>query len=203
MVEHQTGVREYPSGLWARGGGGADRGHQAPQRDAGLRPRYLIRLTERGKDIYKLFRGEPPGPSHATALLKRHKSKEHAALNLGAAELLWRAGHEVKLVPDNVPLESEGIDHPDLLIAEQDSGEVLYIECERATHKNPEERSQKWKLYYAATDGRFCVITPSEEATEAIKGEILDWAGDQPLTLWMGDMERSREGNVWLGKYQS
>jgi DNA-binding PadR family transcriptional regulator len=44
------------------------------------RPSYMIRLTERGKDIYKLFRGELPGPSHATALLKRHKSKEHAAL---------------------------------------------------------------------------------------------------------------------------
>jgi DNA-binding PadR family transcriptional regulator len=52
-----------------------------PQRETqGWRPKYMIRLTERGKDVYKLFRGEPPGPSHATALLKRHKSKEHAAL---------------------------------------------------------------------------------------------------------------------------
>jgi hypothetical protein len=169
----------------------------------GWRPRYLIRLTERGRDIYKLFRGEPPGPSHATALLKRHKSKEHAALNLETAELLWRAGYEVKLFPDNVPLESGEVYQPDLLIAEQGSGEALYVECERATYKNPEERSQKWRLYYTATDGRFCVITPSEEATEAIKGEILDWAGDRPLTLWMGDMERSRAENVWLVKHQS
>jgi len=169
----------------------------------GWRPRYLIRLTERGKDIYKLFRGEPPSPSHATALLKRHKSKEHAALNLEAAELLWRAGYEVKLFPDQVVLESDQVYQPDLLIAEQDGGKMLYVECERATYKNPKERSQKWKLYYAATDGHFCVITPSEEAMEAIKKEILDWAGDRALTLWMGDMEKSREGNVWLVKHPS
>lgn len=83
----------------------------------GWRPRYLIRLTERGKDIYKLFRGEPPGPSHATALLKRHKSKEHAALNLEAAELLWQAEYEVKLFPDQVSLESGEVYQPDLLIS--------------------------------------------------------------------------------------
>jgi len=147
------------------------------------RPSYMIRLTERGKDIYKLFCGEPPDPSHAFALLKRHKSKEHAALNLEAAELLWRAGYEVKLFPDNVPLESGEVYQPDLLIAEQDSGEALYVECEWATYKNPEERSQKWRLCYAATDGRFCVITPSEEA--------------------MGDMERSRVETAWLVKHQS
>jgi len=169
----------------------------------GWRPRYLIRLTERGKDIYKLFRGEPPGPSHATALLKRHKSKEHAALNLEAAELLWRAGYTVKLFPDNVPLESGEVYKPDLLITERDGAETLHVECERATYKNPEERSQKWMLYYAATDGHFCVITPSEEATETIKEEILAWAGDRALTLWMGDMERSRVETVWLVKHQS
>jgi DNA-binding PadR family transcriptional regulator len=169
----------------------------------GWRPRYLIRLTERGKDIYKLFRGEPPGPSHATALLKRHKSKEHAALNLEAAELLWRAGYEVKLFPDNVPLESGGTYHPDLLITDQDGGEVLYVECERMASKDIAERSRKWELHYEASEGHFCIITPSEEATETIKEEILDWAGDRALTLWMGDMERSRENKVWLVKHPS
>jgi len=93
--------------------------------------------------------------------------------------------------------------YPDLLIAEQDGGEMLYVECERATYKNPEERSQKWKLYYAATDGHFCVITPSEEATVAIEEEILDWVGDRPLTLWMGDMKRSQEDEVWVVKHQT
>ncbi len=167
------------------------------------RPKYMIRLTERGKDIYKLFRGEPPGPSHATALLKRHKSKEHAALNLEAAELLWRAEYEVKLFPDTVSLESGKVYQPDLLIAEQDGSEILYVECERATYKNPKERSQKWKLYYAATAGHFCVITPSEEATVAIEKEILDWVGDRPLTLWMGDMEKSRGTKIWLVEHQT
>ncbi len=32
---------------------------------------------------------------------------------------------------------------------------------------------------------------------------LLDWAGDRALTLWMGNMEKSREGNVWLVKHQS
>ena len=175
-----------------------------PRRETqGWRPKYMIRLTERGKDVYKLFRGESPGPSHATALLKRHKSKEHAALNLEAAELLWRAEYEVKLFPENVSLESGKVYQPDLLIAEQDGGEILYVECERATYKNPGERSQKWKIYYAATDGHFCVITPSEEATVAIEEEILDWVGDRPLTLWMGDMKRSQEDEVWVVKHQT
>jgi hypothetical protein len=90
-----------------------------------------------------------------------------------------------------------------LLSAERGGGEGLYVECERATHKNPEERSPKWRLYYAATDGHFCVITTSEETTEAIKKEILGWAGDRPLVLWMGDMERSRGNKVWSVKHQS
>jgi DNA-binding PadR family transcriptional regulator len=169
----------------------------------GWRPRYLIRLTERGKDIYKLFRGEPPGPSHATALLKRHKSKEHAALNLEAAELLWRAGYEVKLFPDNVSLESGGTYHPDLLIIDQDGCEMLYVECERMASTDIANRSRKWELYYEASEGHFCVITPSEETREIARKGLLEWAGDRALTLWMGDMERSRAENVWLVKHPS
>ncbi len=36
----------------------------------------------------------------------------------------------MKLFPDTVSLESGGMYHPDLLIAEQDDGKVLYVECE-------------------------------------------------------------------------
>jgi hypothetical protein len=153
-------------------------------------------LTERGQDIFRLLRGEAPAPSQTTELLKRHKSPEHAALNLDAANRLWEAGYDVDLFPDSVALDT-GTYCPDLVITTPE-GRTLYVECERNTRKNPQERERKWALYYAASGGYFLVVTSSGEAGQAIQREILTWAGERPLSLWMASVEGQEAGLEWV-----
>ena len=52
------------------------------------RPPQLLRLTEQGREAFLLLFGKEPAPSELDELLKRHKSPEHTALNLEAAEAL-------------------------------------------------------------------------------------------------------------------
>jgi hypothetical protein len=166
------------------------------RRGRGRYPRHLLRLTERGQDAYRLLRGQAPASSQTTELLKRHKSPEHAALNLDAANRLWAAGYGVELFPDPVALET-GTYYPDLAITTP-QGKTLYVECERNTRKNPQEREQKWALYYVASSGHFLVVASNEEAGQAIRGEILTWAGERPLTLWIATIEGQETGLEWV-----
>ncbi len=164
------------------------------------RPGHLVRLTERGEDLYRLVRGSDPVESVTTLLLNRHKSPEHTVLNLAIAEMLWRAGYRVDLLPD--PVEVEGGKYsPDLAAVLGDVG--LYVECERYTRKSPEERGRKWELYWRATEGHFAIATFSAQATEAIRSEIEGWTRNtgKSLVLWMTDLERGqgRKGeDVWV-----
>ncbi len=161
---------------------------------------HLVRLTERGEDLYRLVRGKGPVEAIATLLLNRHKSPEHTALNLAIAEMTWRAGYRVELLPDPVEVEG-GRYYPDLVAVLGDA--VLYIECERHTRKSPEERGRKWELYWQATEGHFAVATFSAQATEALREEITAWAKEagREVLLWMTDLERGRERRgeeVWI-----
>ncbi len=159
------------------------------------RPVLLFRLTQRGQDVYRLLRGDEPGVSQTAELLTRYESAERAVLVVEAAEMLWLAGYEVTLFPDAVRLD-DGNYAPDL-VAER-AGERLYVECEWVVGPG---QARKWELVHAASGGRFCVVTPTANATDTIRREILEWAGDRPLTLWMADLERSRAGGgVWVAK---
>lgn len=167
------------------------------QSQAGWLPGHLVQLTERGEDAYCLFRGEDPIPSQTAELLNRHKSPAHAALNIESAGALWEAGYKVELFPDPVELD-EGTFRPDLA-AVTPEGEHLYVECERATYKDPDARQRKWDLYYTASAGHFAIITPDAASSETIRDEILTWADGRPLTLRVTDMEQMtrQEGDFW------
>jgi hypothetical protein len=93
----------------------------APRRTQTWRPGHLIRLTDRGEELYRLIRGEDPLPAQTTQLLARHKSTEHAALNVEAAWALWDLGYKVDLFPDTMDLDI-GRFYPDLTIISPDSG---------------------------------------------------------------------------------
>ena len=169
-----------------------------PERLPEYRPRYLIRLTEHGRDVYRLLTGEDAGECRVTELLRRHKSVEHAALNVDAAEMLFRAGYDVDLFPDVVRVEG-GEYRPDLVAVV--GGERLYVECERTTPKS----DRKWQLYHQATGGRFYIVTISASAAEALRGHLRAWAQREGMevVLRIADMERSRkaleEGDtIWL-----
>jgi hypothetical protein len=68
-------------------------------------------------------------------------------------------------------------------------GKISYVECERNTYKKPEQREHKWDLYYEASNGRFFIVTESEEDRRTIQEEVEIWAGNHPLELWVAGIE--------------
>jgi hypothetical protein len=165
------------------------------------RATHLVRLTERGRDACRLLLRVEPAPSRTTELLKRHKSPAHALLNLEAGDLLRAAGYEVDLFPGQVELPDSRIFAPDLTASRH--GRTLFVEVERETPKNLDQRNRKWRNYYDATGGEFYVVVPDRRALEKVRGEILFWASRKSLVLWMPVISeaKGKEGEaVWLFK---
>ena len=167
------------------------------------RPSNLIRLSERGGDVYRLLAGRDPAASYTMELLRRHKSAEHAVLNMETAEILWRAGYEVELFPEPVDVR-RGTYYPDLRAEVEGHPHLIYVECERVVgvkELQPQAMVRKWELYYAASGGRFHVSTPTREEMEASAAHILSWAGGRPLVLRMMDVAQCREHpsrEIWV-----
>lgn len=112
----------------------------SPQAGKPGRPSQLLRLAGRGQEAFLLLFGKDPAPSELDELLKRHKSPEHTALNLEAAEVLRaRLNAVVDLYPPVIALDGGRQFAPDLAVTlpapSTDSGqsEVIYVECERGT----------------------------------------------------------------------
>jgi hypothetical protein len=141
----------------------------------------LVQLTELGEQIYRFLSGHDPAPSYAAELMRRHKSADHAALNIATADVLWQAGYDVDLFPDSTYVDA-GRYYPDLRA--ELHGETIYVECERAiAAKDPDAMAHKWLIYYQVTDGQFYISTPTKEAMEASREQILDWAGKRSVVL--------------------
>lgn len=166
------------------------------QREKARHPEHLLRLTERGRDAYRLIRGQDAAPSITTELLKRHKSPEDAIFNLETAIALWKARYSVELLPDRVVLDI-GVYYPDLVATAE--GRSLYVECERGKQRSHEEREQEWFLYYTASGGHFAIATPNERTMETVREEVLMWAGERSLTLWMAIFDETEDAPIeWL-----
>ncbi|MDR7574239.1 MAG: hypothetical protein QN194_15105 [Armatimonadota bacterium] len=141
----------------------------------GKKPWHLFRLTEKGTDTFRLLFGQDPAPSQTDLLLARHKSPEHVLLILLTADLLAAAGWTADPLPDPVLLPAGERYEPDIL-AIGPEGRV-YIECERQTVKDPEERSGKWRRAFQASGGDLIISVPDRRAMEAIRSEVLFWLG--------------------------
>ncbi len=88
----------------------------SPQSGRPGRPAQLLRLTERGRESFLLLFDKDPAPSELDELLKRHKSPEHTALNLEAAEALrTRLNAVVDLYPQVIALDGGRQFAPDLV----------------------------------------------------------------------------------------
>jgi hypothetical protein len=133
---------------------------------------YLLRLTARGREVYRALFGEEPAESEYDRLLARHKSAEHVLLNLRARDVLLAAGAEsVDLYPRPVGLPNGGTFDVDL-VAVLD-GKPLYVEAERGGGKKV--RTQKWANYAAVTKD-FYVVVPNAKAKSAVLSEVSLWA---------------------------
>jgi hypothetical protein len=133
---------------------------------------YFLRLTARGREVYRALFGEEAVASEYDRLLARHKSPEHVLLNLQARDALQAAGAEsIDLYPHPVSLPTGGTFDVDLVAVFD--GKPLYVEAERGGGKKV--RAQKWANYAAVTKD-FYVVVPNTKAKSAVLSEVSLWA---------------------------
>jgi hypothetical protein len=133
---------------------------------------YFLRLTDRGREVYRALFGEEPVASEYDRLLARHKSPEHVLLNLRARDALRTAGAEsVDLYPHPVGLPTGGTFDVDLVAVV--GGKPLYVEAERSGKR--EARVRKWTNYASVTKD-FYVVVPNTDAKSGIISELSKWS---------------------------
>ena len=143
-------------------------------------PPMLVWLTRKGIENCQEVFGIEPVEQEGARLRARHKSTEHAYLNLVAGDILRQSGYEVDLFPD--PIQVDGyLVEPDILATKDEH--IVIVECERYTRKDRDHRAKKWNGLAQASQllsGRkgLYVLTPSKEAKNAIISELSQWRGE-------------------------
>jgi hypothetical protein len=164
------------------------------------RPPQLLKLTERGREAFLLLFNKEAVPSELDELMKRHKSLEHALLNLEAAAMLCeRLGASVDMYPPVIVLDGGRQFAPDLAATLPD-GEVIYVECERGTNDDYVVRDRKWQNIYDATGGKIYVICADYDSRGKVTSEISRWSGTRPVTVRATDLTtlNKRDDQFWF-----
>jgi hypothetical protein len=163
----------------------------------------LVRLVERGQMAYWLLTGENPRINEYDLLLERHVSPEHTLLNLQAADVLREAGYQVNLTPPDLNLPDGGLFKPDLALIDE-QGSLLFVEVERDTDKNIEQRQAKWRNFHQASGGKMYVVCDNRSCMRNIRSEINYCLGNKPLVVSLTNLADIQAGNrgegdsVWL-----
>lgn len=163
----------------------------------------LVRLAERGQLAFWLLTGENPSTNEYDLLLERHVSPEHTLLNLQAADVLREAGYQVNLSPPDVNLPDGGLFKPDLVLIDE-QGSLLFVEVERDTDKNIEQRQAKWRNFHQASGGRMFVVCDNRSCMRNIRSEINYCLGNKSLVVSLtnlADLQAGKRGegdNIWL-----
>lgn len=163
----------------------------------------LVRLAERGQMAYWLLTGENPSMNEYDLLLERHVSPEHTLLNMQAADALRDAGYQVNLTPPDVNLPDGGLFKPDLVLIDE-QGSLLFIEVERDTDKNIEQRQAKWHNFYQASGGKMFVVCDNRSCMRNIRSEINYCLGHRSLVVSLtnlADLQAGKRGEgdrIWL-----
>jgi hypothetical protein len=172
---------------------------------AGTGGRYpdLIRLSDQGRLAYWLLTNQQPRTNEYDLLLERHVSPEHTLLNLQAADVLREAGYQVNLTPPEISLPDGGLFRPDFVIVD-DQGATHFVEVERDTDKNIEQRQAKWRNFYQASGGKMYVVCDNRSCMRNIRSEINYCLGNKRLVVSMtnlADLQAGKRGerdSVWL-----
>jgi hypothetical protein len=163
----------------------------------------LVRMAERGQMAYWLLTGQQTAVNEYDLLLERHVSPEHTVLNLQAGDMLREAGYKVNLTPPDVNLPDGGLFKPDLVLIDG-QGAVLFVEVERDTDKNIEQRQAKWRNFHQASGGRMFVVCDNRSCMRNIRSEINYCLGKKPLVVSLtnlADLQTGKRGDgdsVWL-----
>ena len=136
-------------------------------------------------------------------LLEPHVSPEHTLLNLQAADLLRSADYQVYLTPPEITLPDGGLFCPDPVITDE-QGATQFVEVERDTDKNIEQRQAKWRNFNQASGGRMFVVCDNRSCMRNIRSEINYCLGNKPLVVSLtnpADLQAGRQGDddkIWL-----
>jgi hypothetical protein len=164
------------------------------------RPPQLLKLTERGREAFLILFSKEAVPSELDELVKRHKSLEHALLNLEAAAMLReRLNASVDMYPPTIVLDGGRQFAPDLAVTLPD-GEVIYVECERGTNDDYVVRDRKWQNIYDATGGKIYVICSDYDSRGKVTSEISRWSGTRQVTVRATDLTtlNKRDDQFWF-----
>jgi len=163
----------------------------------------LVRLDERGQIAYWLLTSQQPTANEYDLLLERHVSPEHTLLNLQAADALREAGYQVNLTPPDVHLPDGSLFKPDLVLIDE-QGSLLFVEVERDTDKNIEQRQAKWRNFYQASGGKLFVVCDNRSCMRNVRSEINYCLGNKLVVISLtnlADLQTGKRGegdSIWL-----
>jgi hypothetical protein len=89
------------------------------------------------------------------------------------------------------------------LVDEQ--GSLLFIEIERATDKNTEQRQAKWQNFYQTSGGKMFVVCDNRSCLRNIRSECNYCLGNKQLVVSLTNLAEFPTGkygvghSVWLG----
>lgn len=124
-------------------------------------------------------------------------------LNLQAADVMREAGYQVNLTPPDVNLPDGGLFKPDLVLIDE-QGSLLFVEVERDTDKNSEQRQAKWHNFHQASGGKMFVVCDNRSCMRNIRSEINHCLGNKPLVVSLtnlADIQTGKRGDgdkIWL-----
>jgi hypothetical protein len=170
-----------------------------PKPEISGRATHLLKLTPLGLAVARHLLSHDPAEPLLDRLMACHKSPEHTLLNLEAADLLRDLGGTVNLFPLPVKLKNGGGGTLDVDLVWQYDGEVRYVECERETYKNSQQRKKKWHNLYQVTRD-FWIVVPNPSAQNALKNELTVWGVTQGhwFNLHLTNLSEATIDNPWL-----
>jgi hypothetical protein len=158
----------------------------------------LLRLTDRGRAVYRLLFGQEPAEPEDERLLRRHKSEEQVMLALQARLVLEEAGADVDLFPEPLSLPGGGKFEVDLVAVLED--QRIYVELERASGRG-QQRLDKWSRYAQATKS-FYFFVPNRDALNRLMTELNFWAYRRAqdatgIVVHICQLSGGKEGELW------
>jgi hypothetical protein len=99
-----------------------------------------------------------------------HSSPEHTYLILEAQQLLEIAGFHVERYFNPICLP-EGEYVPDLIATYKDTS--IYLEAERNTYKEPQDREKKWGKAVKASNGQLYLAIGTQREVDPILSELV------------------------------
>ena len=155
---------------------------------------YLLRLTERGMEVYRERFGAEPVEPCLDVLLRRHKSIEHVWLNLKAARVLEDFGYAVDVAPSAVRTEDGRQIAPDLAATKE--GKTIYVECER-TAKRGEAFARKIGNMLRLNGDALYFVVPDTAMQSTVVSLVGEWAyrEQRKVTLHVCNLAKLKGGD--------